>query len=78
MVSLEINHIVYEGPVKVSEFFPCQMCGKTSKFKYLKYIHPAIQHLYKGEEKIPLSICKQCAKREIGSKNKKGWNQLHE
>ena len=73
-----MKYIIYEGKAKIDEFFPCQMCGKTSKFKYLKYPHPAIQHLYRGEEKIPIKICKACAKREIGSKNKKGWEQLHE
>ena len=70
-------HVSYEGKAKVDEFFPCQMCGKISKFKYLKYIHPAIRHLFLGEEKPPLKICRKCAKREIGSKNKKGWEKLH-
>jgi|TARA_R100001530_G_scaffold101662_1_gene70706 deoxycytidylate deaminase len=73
----EMKHIIYEGKAKVSEIFPCQMCGKMSKFKYLKYIHPAIQYLFKAEEKIPLKICKICAKREVGSKNKKRWEKLH-
>ena len=73
----EMIHISYEGKVKIDEFFPCQMCGKISKFKYLKYIHPAVQYLFKEEEKPPLKICKACAKREIGSKNKKGWEELH-
>ena len=73
----EMTHISYEGKTKVSEVFSCQMCGKVSKFKYLKYPHPAIQHLFEKEERIPISICKACAKREIGSKNKKGWERLH-
>ena len=72
-----MKHISYEGKVKVAEIFSCQMCGKISKFKYLKYIHPAIQHLFKEEEKLPLKICKICAKREIGSKNKRGWKKIH-
>ena len=25
-----------------------------------------------------LNICKKCARREIGSKNKKGWEQLND
>ena len=54
------------------------MCGKISKFKYLKYIHPAVQYAYEEEKKTPLKICKACAKREIGSKNKKGWDELND
>jgi len=73
-----MQHVTFEGSVKVNEYFPCQMCGETSKFKYLKYPHPSVQHLYNGEDKLPLNICKKCAKREIGSKNKKGWDKLHE
>ena len=73
----EMKHIIYEGKAKVDEFFACQMCGKISKFKYLKYIHPAVQYLFKEEEKLPLKICKKCAKREFGSKNKKEWEKLH-
>ena len=73
----EMIHVSYEGKAKVDEVFSCQMCGKISKFKYLKYPHPAIQHLFKEEEKTPMKICKACAKREIGSKNKKGWEKLH-
>ena len=69
--------IIYKGALKVHEYFSCEMCGKTSKFEYLKYPHPAIQHLFKEEEKTPMKICKACAKREIGSKNKKGWEKLH-
>tara|TARA_R110002051_G_scaffold107886_1_gene180747 strand:- start:311 stop:538 length:228 start_codon:yes stop_codon:yes gene_type:complete len=72
-----MKHIIYEGPVKIDDFFPCQMCGKVSKFKYLKYPHPGVQHLYRGEEKLPIKICRTCAKREAGSKNKKGWNKIH-
>jgi len=73
-----MEHIIYKGQVGIDDFFPCTMCRKISKFEYLKYPHPAIQHLYRGEERLPIKICKACAKREIGSKNKKGWKQLHE
>lgn len=73
-----MKYITYEGKATIAEFFPCGMCGKTSKFKYLKYPHPAIQHLLRGEDKIPIKICKACAKRETGSKNKEGWDKLHE
>ena len=70
------EHIIYKGPIKVSEFFRCEMCDNISKFKYLKYPHPAIQHLL--EEVEPIKICKACAKREIGNKNKEGWEKIHE
>jgi len=26
----------------------------------------------------PLIVCVKCARREIGSKNKKGWDKIHE
>jgi len=26
----------------------------------------------------PLIVCAKCARREIGSKNKKGWDKIHE
>jgi len=77
ILDYEMIYISYKGKAKVDEIFSCQMCGKISKFKYLKYIHPAIQYLFKEEDKLPLKICKICAKREIGSKNKKGWKELH-
>ena len=73
----KIIDIAYEGKVTVDKMFPCEVCDKISKFKYLQYRHPAIQHLFTEEEKIPMKICRACAKREIGSKNKKGWERLH-
>ncbi len=71
-----MKYIIYEGPLKVSDFFNCDMCDKISKFKYIKYPHPAIQHLL--EEIEPIRICRACAKRENGNKNKEGWEKIHE
>ena len=70
------EYLTYEGPAKVSEIFYCEMCGKIGKFMYIKYPHPAIQHLL--EEIKPMKICRPCAKRENGNKNKEGWEKIHE
>ena len=55
--------------------FNCQMCGTNSNHKYLRYPHPAIIDLIK--DKTPQVICKKCAKREIGPKNKLEWDKIH-
>ncbi len=71
------QHVKYEGPAKVHEFFSCAICGEQSKFKYIKYPHPSVEHLYEEKDKTPKQICKKCAKREIGTKNVKGWKEIH-
>jgi|TARA_Y100000310_G_C20525870_1_gene736002 hypothetical protein len=70
-----MRHIKFIGAVGVN-IFPCKMCGKNAKFKYMKYPHPAVAELLTDRE--PLEICRKCAKREIGSKNKKAWDKIHE
>ena len=50
----------------------CDMCHSTTKEKYL-----AEQHLPSISNWSELIICKKCAKRENGSKNKKRWEAIH-
>ena len=53
----------------------CQMCGKSMhKGIAYKWNSPAFW-LTKAD---PLTICVKCARRENGSKNKKGWDKIHE
>ena len=70
-----MRHIKFIGAVGVN-VFPCKMCGKTAKFKYMKYPHPAVARLLTDSK--PMEICRKCAKRETGSKNKKKWDAIHE
>ena len=50
----------------------CDMCDKRSKQKYL-----AVPHLPNLVDWSELILCKKCARRESGSKNKKKWDALH-
>ena len=70
-----MKHILFVGAVGIN-IFPCKMCGKAAKFKYMKYPHPAVVDLLVNKE--PIEICRKCAKRELGSKNKKKWDAIHE
>ena len=51
-------------------------CVKEDKQKYL--IRPNLAVIHLVDDRRWRQICKNCAKREIGSKNKKGWDKLHE
>ena len=53
----------------------CQMCGKFSqKGNTYEWNSPA----FWLTDADPLIVCIKCARREIGSKNKKGWDKIHE
>jgi len=56
--------------------FTCEMCGKVSRFKYLKRPNEAVAALL--TDRKFMDICRKCAKRENGSKNKRGWERIHE
>ena len=64
--------VKYLGKTSVDDIFRCQQCGQFSKEHYVAT--PSIASLADWEE---LKICKKCARREIGSKNKKGWDRIH-
>ena len=64
--------IKYSRETGVNDIFKCQICGALSKEEYIAT--PSIPSLVDWEE---LKICKKCARREIGSKNKKGWDRVH-
>jgi hypothetical protein len=68
------DHLKYEGTFKMQPF-NCTTCGQRSTQKYLLKPHPAVAKLL--ETRDWREICKKCAKREVGSKNKKGWERLH-
>ena len=65
--------IKYSGKTGVNDIFKCQMCGGLSKDKYVAT--PSIPDLVDWKE---LKICKKCARREVGGKNGKLWNRIHE
>ena len=52
------------------------MCGtkKTRQTMYNLYPHPAVIKLVVDPE--PKLVCTKCAKRELGSKNLKEFNEL--
>ena len=72
-----MRYIEYIGAVGIN-LFRCTMCSKMSKFKYLKFPDPAIVALLLKEDQKGIEICRKCAKRELGSKNKRKWEELHE
>ena len=55
------------------EAFSCDMCSQIGREKYKAV--PTIPSLVNWKE---MSICKKCARREVGSKNKKGWDKVHD
>ncbi len=65
--------IEYLGKTGVDGMFNCEVCSSLSKEKYLAT--PEIVTLADWEE---LLVCKKCARREIGTKNIKRWNKIHE
>ena len=64
--------IKYIGKVNVDDIFNCQICYQISKEEYLAT--PSIPDLVDWKE---LKICKKCARREIGGKNKRRWDRIH-
>ena len=72
-----MRYIEYIGAVGIN-LFRCNMCNKLSKFKYLRFPHPAIIKIMPEENQGSIEICRKCAKRELGSKNKIKWEKLHE
>ena len=69
-----MDNLRYKGPVRMGQF-KCTFCAKMSRQEYLRRPNRAIAHLMDDNRWI--SICKNCAKKEVGSKNKKGWEKLH-
>ena len=65
--------ISYLGKVRVNDIFECQMCGHKGREKYLAT--PEAVTLVDWRE---LHVCKKCAKREVGGRNAKKWNKIHE
>ena len=65
--------IKYSGKIGVNDIFKCQICGALSKEEYIAT--PSIPALVDWEK---LKICKKCARREVGNKNKKRWDRVHE
>ena len=61
--------VSYKGKERVK----CEMCHQMSSDKYLAT--PDIPGLVDWDI---INLCKKCAKRETGSKNKKRWEQMHE
>ncbi len=69
------KEIEFIGNVGVN-VFRCEMCSNISKFKYLKRPNEAVAALL--TDRKFMDICRKCAKRENGSKNKRGWERIHE
>ena len=65
--------IKYTGKVSVDDMFNCQTCGQMSKEKYVAT--PSISSLVDWSE---IKVCKNCARREVGARNKKEWSRIHE
>ena len=53
-------------------YFKCQICTKMAKEEYLAT--PSLSQLVDWKE---LKVCEKCAKREVGSRNKKQWEKIH-
>ena len=65
--------IRYLGKVRVNDIFECQMCGQKGREKYIAT--PEAATLVDWNK---LNLCKKCAKREVGSRNIKKWEEIHE
>jgi len=63
--------VKYKG--KEKDLTLCQICNGRAKNEYIAV--PSAPSLVNWDE---LKICKTCAKREHGSKNKIKWETLHE
>ena len=69
-----MDNLIYKGNFKMNPFL-CTTCGTRSTHKYLRRPHPAVIKIVidpRWKE-----ICKKCAKKEVGSKNKAKWEKLH-
>ena len=64
--------IKYLGKVSVNNMFKCQTCTTMGRDRYSAI--PQLPNLVDWNELI---ICKKCAKREVGSSNKKEWEKIH-
>ena len=53
--------------------FLCEMCSQIGKDRYVAT--PDIPSLVEWKS---INLCKKCAKREVGSKNKKRWDKIHD
>tara|TARA_R100001594_G_scaffold139431_1_gene183818 strand:- start:681 stop:899 length:219 start_codon:yes stop_codon:yes gene_type:complete len=69
-----MDNIKYEGHLKMHPF-KCSTCGQSSTHKYLRRPHQAVRKLL--EDTSWKEICRKCAKKEVGTKNKRGWDKLH-
>jgi len=52
----------------------CQMCGKKA-VRAVAYRWTSLCPNLTSSD--PMIICAKCARREIGTKNKKGWDKLN-
>ena len=64
--------IKYLGKASINNMFKCQMCTIRGRDRYSAV--PQLPSLVDWNELI---ICKKCAKREVGSRNKKEWERIH-
>ena len=64
--------INYLGKQTIDNIFQCEICGHRGRDKYIATPETS---LVDWKE---LAACKKCARREIGSKNIKLWNKIHE
>ena len=69
-----MDNLKYKGPVRMGQF-KCTFCSTMSRQEYLRRPNGAIAHLMDDNRWV--LICKNCARKEIGSKNTKGWKVLH-
>ena len=65
--------ISYGGKVSAANMYKCHMCSAMTRDRYLAI--PDLPDLADWKE---MFLCKKCARREIGSKNAKGWDRIHE
>ena len=63
-----MDNLRYKGPVGMDPF-QCTFCNKMSKQEYLRRPNGAIAHLMDDNRWV--KICRDCARKEVGSKNKK-------
>ena len=53
--------------------FICEMCNQLGRDRYVGA--PDIPSIVDWKS---IALCKKCAKREVGSKNKKVWDRMHD
>ena len=69
-----MDNLIYKGTDRMNPS-KCSSCGASSIHKYLRRPHSAIRKLVIDKEWK--EICGKCAKKELGTKNKKDWERLH-